>query len=174
LAEIEKARCALARARVEPVPDVTAQAMVQYDANSDNTIGGAQVTLPVPLWNRNQGGIVRAQGDLAAANRRLEMVELRLQRDLAAEFQAYETAAARAKTISAEILGRAQQTLDAATQGYQAGELDFLAFLTVQRTYFQANLEYLAALGDLCQSVELLRGQLLSGGYDHADAPQTP
>lgn len=174
IAEIEKARCALARARVEPIPDVTAQASVQYDDHSNYTIAGAQVTLPIPLWNRNQGGIVRAQGELTAANRRLDMVELRLQRDLAQEFQTYETALARATTIRTEILGRAQQTLDAATQGYQAGELDFLAFLTVQRTYFQANLEYLSALGELCQSVELLRGMLLSGSYDHADAPASP
>jgi cobalt-zinc-cadmium efflux system outer membrane protein len=174
LAEIDKARCALARARVEPIPDVTAQASVQYDDHTNDTIAGAQVTLPIPLWNRNQGGIARAQGDLIAANRRLDIVELRLARDLAAEFQAYETALARATTIREQILGRAQQTLDAATQGYQAGELDFLAFLTVQRTYFQANLEYLSALGELCQSVELLRGMLLSGSYDHADAPLTP
>jgi cobalt-zinc-cadmium efflux system outer membrane protein len=174
LAEIDKARCALARARVEPVPDISAQASVQYDDHSNYTIAGAQVTLPIPLWNRNQGGIARAQGDLIAANRRLDIVELRLARDLAAEFQAYETALARATTIREQILGRAQQTLDAATQGYQAGELDFLAFLTVQRTYFQANLEYLAALGELCQSVELLRGMLLSGSYDHANAPLTP
>jgi cobalt-zinc-cadmium efflux system outer membrane protein len=70
-----------------------------------------------------------------------------------------------------EILARAQQTLDAATQAYGAGELNFLDFLTVQRTYFQANLEYLAALGDLCRSVEMLRGMLLSDSYQHAGSP---
>lgn len=174
MADIEKARCALARARVEPIPDVNAQASVQYDDNSNFTIAGAQIMLPIPIWNRNQGGIAKAQGDLTAANRRLEMIELRLQRDLAQQFQSYETALARTATIRNEILGRAQQTLDAATQGYRAGELDFLAFLTVQRTYFQANLEYLSALGELCQSVELLRGMLLSGSYDHLDAGVGP
>ncbi|HYO25953.1 MAG TPA: TolC family protein [Lacipirellulaceae bacterium] len=174
LAEIEKARCALARARVEPVPDLNAQASVQYDSATEDTIAGAQVTMPIPLWNRNQGGIARAQGELTAANRRLEIVELRLQRDLAREYQEYEVARARTATIREEILGRAQQTLDAASQAYGAGELNFLDFLTVQRTYFQANLEYLTALGDLCRSVELLRGMLLSGSYDHAEAPVGP
>ncbi len=174
LAEIEKARFALSRARVEPIPDVTAQASVQYDAATEDSIASAQVTLPIPLWNRNQGGVARAYGDLAAARRRLEVIELRLQRDLAAEYQAYETARARTETIRHEILGRAQQTLDAASQAYSAGELDFLDFLTAQRTYFQANLEYLAALGELCRSVETLRGLLLTDSYDHAEAPSPP
>ncbi len=170
MAEIEKARVALARAQVEPIPNVIAQASVQYDDATQYTIAGAQVTLPIPVWNRNQGGISQAQGELIAARRRLEMVELRLQRDLAREFQLYETALARTDTIRDEILGRAQQTLDAATQAYGVGELNFLDYLTVQRTYFQANLEYLAALGQLCQSVEMLRGLMLSGSYDHPDS----
>lgn len=174
MAEIEKARLAVARARVEPIPNVTAQASVQYDAASDYTIAGAQVTLPIPVWNQNQGGIVKAQGDLAAACRRLDMVELRLERDLAEQYQRYEASLARSTTIRQEILGRAEQTLTAARQAYAAGELNFLDFLTVQRTYFQANLEYLTALGELCQSVETLRGLLLTGGYDHFDVPAAP
>jgi cobalt-zinc-cadmium efflux system outer membrane protein len=174
MAEIEKARCALARARVESVPDVTAQASIQYDDATNDAIAGAQITFPIPLWNRNQGGVARALGELTAAQRRLDMVELRLQGDLAAEYQAYETALTRTTVIRNEILGRAQETLDAATHGYQAGELDFLAFLTVQRTYFQANLEYLTALGELYQSVEMLRGLLLSGSYRNTEVLARP
>jgi cobalt-zinc-cadmium efflux system outer membrane protein len=167
VAGIEKARVALARAQVEPIPNVIAEGSVQYDDATQYTIAGAQVVLPFPVWNKNQGGIAKAQADVVAARRRLEMVELRLERDLALEFQTYETALARTTTIRDEILARAQQTLDAATHAYGAGELNFLDYLTVQRTYFQANLEYLTALGELCRSVEMLRGMLLSGSYDH-------
>ena len=170
IAEIERSRAALARARVEPVPDVSVQGTAQYDNATDNTIAGAQVTLPLPIWNRNQGGIAKANGDLVAAQRRLDAVERRLQLELADQFQKYETSLARVDTIRNEILGRAQQNLDLATQGYQAGELAFLDFLTVQRTYFQVNLEYLAALGELNQSVQLLHGQLLSGSYNTGEA----
>jgi outer membrane protein, heavy metal efflux system len=166
LAEVDRARAALARARVEPVPDVTVQGTAQYDNATQDTIAGAQVTLPLPLWNRNQGGIAKATAELVAAQRRLDAVERRLQLELADEFQRYETALARVDTIRRQILGRAQQNLDLATQGYQAGELAFLDFLTVQRTYFQVNLEYLDALGQLNESVQLLHGQLLSGSYN--------
>ena len=170
IADVERARATLARARVEPVPDVTAQGTVQYDSATHDTMAGAQVTLPLPLWNRNQGGISKSHSELVAAQRRLDAVERRLQLELAKQFQIYETALARVDTIRHEILGRAQQNLDLATQGYQAGELAFLDFLTVQRTYFQVNLEYLTALGELNQSVQLLHGQLLAGSYNNVEA----
>lgn len=169
-AEVRRARAALARACVEPVPDVSAQASVQYDAATDYTVAGAQVTLPIPLWNRNQGGIAKAEAELVAARRRAEKVELRLRRDLSQHYQQYEASRARVQAFQGEILDRAQQNLQLATEGYRAGELSFLDFLTVQRTYFQANLEYLSALGELSQSVQMLHGLLLAGGYnDMAD-----
>jgi cobalt-zinc-cadmium efflux system outer membrane protein len=169
LMRVEKARFALARACAEPVPNVTAETSVQYDHATEDTIAGAQVTLPLPLWNRNQGGIAKARASLTAAQLRLESVRLRLEQRLAAEFQRYEAALVRVEALEGDILERAQQSIDVATQGYAAGELGFLDFLTVQRTYFQANLEYLTALGQLNESVQLLAGMLLAGSYQHAE-----
>ncbi|MCC6493464.1 MAG: TolC family protein [Pirellulales bacterium] len=165
-ASVERARAALARAAVEPIPDVNAQASVQYDDASNYTIAGAQVTMPIPIWNRNQGGVAQAQAELVAARRRADAVNLRLRRDLAEQYQRYEMSLARVNAFKFEILNRAQQNLSLATEGYRAGELAFLDFLIVQRTYFQANLEYLAALGDLNQSVQMLHGLLLAGSYN--------
>ena len=165
---VDRARAALARACAEPIPDVSAQASVQYDDATEDTIAGAQVTLPLPLWNRNQGGIATAQAELVAARRRLEAVELRLQHDLAEQFQRYETALARVEALQGQILDRAQQNLDLTTEGYRVGELAFLDFLTVQRTYFQVNLEYLTALGELNESVQMLYGLLLADAYNES------
>lgn len=165
-AEVARARAAVARACAEPIPDVSAQAMVQYDNSTEDAIAGAQVTLPLPLWNRNQGGIAKAHAELVAARRRLEAVERRLQHSLAEQFQRYETALARVEAFQGGILSRADENLKLTTEGYKAGELSFLDFLTVQRTYFQVNLEYLTASGELSDSVQLLHGQLLVGGYN--------
>ena len=174
VAAVERARFAVARACAEPIPDVTAQAMVQYDDSTNDTVAGAQVTLPLPLWNRNQGGIAKAQAELTAAHRHLNVIEQRLQHDLATQFQQYEMSLARADAIKGEILNRAQTNLDLATEGYRAGELGFLDFLTMQRTYFQANLEYLTALGDLNQSVQMLNGLMLAGSLEQREIVPTP
>jgi len=86
---------------------------------------------------------------------------------LANEFLQYETALAKVETLRNDILPRASENLELVIQGYRAGELAFLDFLTVQRTYFQTNLEYLAALGQLNRSVQLLNGRLLSNAFDN-------
>ena len=36
---------------------------MQYDDATEDTIAGAQVTLPLPIWNRNQGGVAKAQAE---------------------------------------------------------------------------------------------------------------
>jgi len=54
--------------------------------------------------------------------------------------------------------------LELVSEGYRAGEFDFLQVLTVQRTYFEANLAYVDALTDLWRSIVTLRGLLLTDG----------
>jgi len=47
--------------------------------------------------------------------------------------------------------------------GYSAGEVSLLDLLTAQRTYFQAQLDYLTALQQLWSSVMEIRGMTLRG-----------
>lgn len=162
LAAIEKARCEIARQKAVAVSDVTAQVSVQYDDSTDDTVTGIQIGMPLRLWNRNQGGIGRAQAELTAARRRLDAMEQTLQRRLAEVFGRYQSARTLAEALQAEVLPRAQENLDLATEGYEAGEFSFLELLTVQRTYFQVNVEALSALRELNETSQLIRGCLLS------------
>jgi len=50
------------------------------------------------------------------------------------------------ETYLASILPDARQSLDLVNAGYRAGEFDYLAVLTAQRTYFSVNLDYLQSL----------------------------
>ncbi len=160
---ISRACAALDRARVEPIPDVTAQVSVQYDAATEDTVTGVQVGMPLPLWNRNQGGIGKARHDLAAAQHQFQRVELQLTAQLAERIRQLEAAQAQADAYQDRILRRAQHNLDLTSQAYNAGEVSYLELLTVQRTYFESNLDYLDALRQVNQSVQLLVGFLLEG-----------
>lgn len=162
IAEVHRTRAALQRAGVEPISDVSAQVSVQYDHADQNTIAGVQVGMPLAIWNRNRGGIGEARANVNAAMRALERTELRLQQQLAARVQQYEAAYAQAEAYRNGILSRAEESLSLVEEGYAAGELTFLDRLTMQRTYFEASLEYLNALRRLNESVQLLRGLLLS------------
>ena len=159
--DIQRARAAVARACAEPVPDVTAQLAMQYDNATQDAIGGVQVGMPIPIWNRNQGGIAQARSELTAASRKLEAVELDLTSQLAEMMREYQSAKAQADAYQDSILRRAQENMNLTQQSYNAGEASYLELLTVQRTYFESSLDYLATLGQVNRSVQTLTGFLV-------------
>jgi cobalt-zinc-cadmium efflux system outer membrane protein len=163
MAEVSRAQMALRRAIAEPVPNLQTQFSVQYDDSSNDTIAGVQIGVPLPLWNRNQGGIRQSQSEIVQARRNADRLQLDLKRRLADAFQRYATAHAQAETYAGSILPQARETFELVRQGYRLGEVGYLDLLTAQRSYFQANLAYLDALSALWTSWTEIDGLLLSG-----------
>jgi cobalt-zinc-cadmium efflux system outer membrane protein len=162
MAELSRSRRALTRAYAEPIPDISTQFSVQYDNTTDDTIAGIQAGIPIPIWNKNQGGIRQAQAEVSVASQNIERVALDLKNRLASAFQEYSTARTQAETYTVEILPRAKKTFDLVRLGYSQGELGYLDLLAAQRTFAQTNLAYLNALDDLWQSWVQIDGLLLS------------
>lgn len=164
VANMERARWAAQRARVEAVPNVTVQGLVNW---RDEGIGGdpdgaITVGVPLPAWNRNQGGIQQAQSEAVAAERALEQVELDLQNRLAPVYERFANAKNQVERYRTRVLPAAQETLQLTRDLYRAGELGYVGLLTAQRTYSQTNLNYLDSLRELRTSEAEIEGLLLS------------
>jgi cobalt-zinc-cadmium efflux system outer membrane protein len=168
VAELERARSALGRAHAQVIPDLNVQVALQYDNLTEDTITGVQVGLPIPLWNRNQGGIQRAWNDIVTARRNIHRVELDLQQRLAIAFQQYADARYQVGRFSDNILPTAKETFDLVSEGYQKGEVGYLDMLTAQRTYFRANLSYIEALRELWRVTVRIEGMLLEDSLANA------
>jgi cobalt-zinc-cadmium efflux system outer membrane protein len=168
MAEIERARWAAERARVEKTPNVTVQGLVNWRDNGigGRSDGGITVGVPLPLWNRNQGGIVQAAQQAAAAERALQQLEFSLQNRLAPVFERYSNALNQVTKYRTKILPAAQESLNLMRQRYQAGETDYVNLLTAQRTYSQTNLNYLGSLGELKSAEAEIEGLLLSNSLE--------
>lgn len=162
-AKLERARRQLSLACAQVVPNVTAQAGVGIDAETDDTFGSVQVTVPLPIRNRNQGNIWQARAEISEASSQLRQKEFDLAERLAVEFQAYETARLRGERIAEEIVPRAEETLQLTVEAFRAGESSFLQLLTAQRTLFEARLRELEAKSEALQFYARLRGSLLTG-----------
>lgn len=163
VANIERARWAMVRARAEPTPNVTVQSVVMQD----NGIGGrtdgiVQLTMPLPIINKNQGGIRQAESEALAAERALDQLERDLQNRLAPVFERYSNATAQVQRYRERILPAARESLDLVRRGYEAGEFPYLNLLNAQRTFFQTNLQYLDSLRELRTSSAEIQGMLLS------------
>ena len=148
-AGVDRAQAALSRECAGRIPNLDVQAGVQYDNATRDTIAGVQVGIPLPIYNRNQGNIGKAQAELAAAQQEVARVQLSLQQRLALVFEQYATAHHQVEKYHGDILPNAQESLKLVSAGYRQGEFSYLVLLTAQRTYFQTNLAYLDALRDL-------------------------
>jgi cobalt-zinc-cadmium efflux system outer membrane protein len=183
-----KAEAALARARAEPVPNVTLEAGTQYDYASRDTIVGLGLALPIPLNDRNQGNVIAAASELRRARHEIDRVHLAIADRYATAFGQYRNALQyvnrygvrlaesevteilaskgeerqRALDAHPQIVPRAQLALALATEGWQRGEFNYLQVLTAQRSLTQVRLGYVRALGELRQSLVALDGYLLS------------
>lgn len=165
---VSRARAAIDRERVEPVPNVTVQGLVNWLDNGANgkADGGVAVSVPIPVFNRNQGGVARAQAEFVAANRALEQLELDLRNRLAPTFERYANARNQVVRYREVILPAANESLDLTRETYTAGEANYVALLTAQRTYSHTQLGYLEAVRALRISEVQIDGMLLSGSLE--------
>ena len=165
LADIQRARCQLKRQQVETRPNVTMVGLINWRDNGigGDADGGLSMTLPLPLWNKNQGAIREARYQLDAAERKLGQVELELKNRLAPVFERYQNASEQVDRYRERILPKSAETLELTRETYELGEINFVNLLTVQRTYANNQLAYLDALEMLRVAEAEIAGMLLSG-----------
>ncbi len=164
---VDQARANVGRAVAGRIPNISAQAGVQHDNATHDNIANVQIGIPLPVFDRNQGGITEAGGQLAAAQAALEARELALDQQLSIVLRDYRTARERVTKYTTKILPAAQETLGMMNQGYQQGQLDYLQVLTVQQTYAAKNLSYLQDLETAWKEWAQIEGLLVG------DLPQT-
>ena len=162
IAEAERARWQYQRALRQAVPDVTVQGVVQYDKDTEGMNGNLQVTLPIPLFNRNQGGVREASANIVVAEQAIHRTQLQLQQRLASVFERYASALQQVERYTNEIVPASQEQLDLVSQAFRAGEVNYLSLLIAQRTYFQALLSSLDAQRDLAVAASEIQGFLLT------------
>jgi cobalt-zinc-cadmium efflux system outer membrane protein len=165
---VERARAAIERERVEPIPNVTVQGLVNWQDNGigGKPDGGLAVSIPIPVFNRNQGGVARAQQELVAASRAVTQLELDLQNRLAPTFERYANARNQVTRYRDVILPAAEESLSLTRKTYTAGEANYNALLIAQRTYSQTQLGYLDAVRSLRIAEVQIDGLLLSGSLE--------
>lgn len=146
--EIERRRAAVDGEKAKAVPDVTITAGVARFSQFDDRAYMFGISVPLPLFDSNRGGILEANRRLDKAADEQRATESRL---LAALAQVYQRLAAIDKeiaTLRTILLPGAQSAFDAATKGYQLGRFGYLDVLDAQRTLFQARAQNLRALAD--------------------------
>ncbi len=158
---VERAELALRRARAAAIPNVTIGAgYVRQNQNQSND-WTLQVSMPVPLWNRNQGERLAAQAEIGQAMQGVARVQLALSERLAIAYGRFAAAKKRAERYRDSILPDSRQTYQLSLQAFQGGQFEYLRVLQAQRSLVAANLEYLHAIAEAWRGAAEISGLLL-------------
>jgi len=108
----------------------------------------AGISIPIPVFNRNQGNIEKARHEVVKAESDAAATKLTARNSA---FQAHEdmiNAYRQADILKSTILPAAEKAFRLAREGYRAGKFAYLEVLDSQRTLFETRAQYIAALRD--------------------------
>ncbi|MBY0459651.1 MAG: TolC family protein, partial [Gemmataceae bacterium] len=171
---VERAQLVVKRATVEPIPNVTlGTGYVRQNQNkSDDWVIAASI--PVPLWNRNQGNILAAKAQVGEALNEVGRVQNDLVGRLAAAYTTFAAASQRAGKYKTAILPKAEQSYKLALMGQKGGEFEYLRVLQAQRAVAEARLEYLRSLGEAWRAASEIAGFMLEDQWPPAPSAPFP
>jgi cobalt-zinc-cadmium efflux system outer membrane protein len=93
------------------------------------------VTIPLPVYNRNQGGIERAKINVNQSQVQLSDAERQLLIDVEKAVQEYQVTKRLVEELRTDVIPDAAQVRDAAQRLWQGGETSLLNFLQAQLDY---------------------------------------
>jgi len=144
--EIEQRAATLSLAEAKAVPDVTVSAGGRY--YQDEQSGGivALFSVPLPVFDRNQGAIRAAEERLGRAKVEQRVSELRVRSAVARAQQAQLAAYREVRELRDRAIPEAESVFRGAQDAYARGLFRYLEVLDAQRTLFQLRASYVDAL----------------------------
>ncbi|HEX4379421.1 MAG TPA: TolC family protein [Candidatus Acidoferrum sp.] len=172
------AQSRLARALKEPIPDITVRAGMEYNNElleglpfAKGWEGIAEVSIPIPIWNRNQGDTAASRAEIDRAEQEKRRIALTLRDRAASAVDQYANAKLMATEYRDAILPRAKKSYGLMTEKYGLMLASYPRVLESERKLYELQLEYIAALEGVWTNGIALQGYLLTDGLQAPAAP---
>lgn len=156
--EMAQRRAALDLAKAQGLPDVTASMGVRRLNESDDTALVFELSLPLPIFNRNQAGVSAAQLDSAKTIQEQRAAEIKVKAALLAAYEELAASYAEVLALRDEGLPAAQRAFDGAQEAFAAGQFDYLSVLDAQRTLIETRSQYIDALAAYHRAIVEVEG----------------
>jgi len=145
-AEKERHRAALELEKAKASSDIKLGGGIQYFDEGDDSAFILGLSIPIPLFDRNQGNIQEAIYMLAKTEEQRKAVQADLRAKLAEASTKLSSSFSEITIIEKDVLPLARSAFDAASQGYREGKFEYLMVLDAQRTFFEVRARYIEAL----------------------------
>ncbi|WHZ27902.1 MAG: Heavy metal RND efflux outer membrane protein, CzcC family [Nitrospira sp.] len=174
-------RIKVQREQVEPIPNLTivAGGGVNHEGAPRAgpgpwNVANVDVSINVPIFDRNQGTILQAKTALKNAQYEITRMQLDLRRRLADAFGMYRTSLQYVQALQNVMLPQAEARYRTQLKNYQENRADWQAVLEAQDDFFTQRQNHVVRLVQLHIPRVLIKGFLLSGGPPPVGLPGDP
>lgn len=146
LAEQRKQQTLISLRRAEAMPNPSISLGVkQFEATSDQALV-VGLSVPLPIFDRNQGKLQSAHAELAKSTSEQQVAELELTAQGLQALEDMTNAYHRAQILANGIIPAAASAFALADEGFEAGRFSYLDVLDAQQALFDAKQERISAL----------------------------
>src|SRR5213594_1284476 len=121
--------------------------LVEYQRIGPDNTFGVGVSVPLRVFDRNQGEIARTRAEVDRADALREAAAVQVLADVDAALSQVVNQRDKVLLLRDTYLPKAQRARDTVEFAYRRGGLSLLDFLDAQRTYRETSLEHLRTLG---------------------------
>ena len=115
--EVVQREASLGLEKAQRIPDLDVSVGSQYDASARERVNLVGLSMPLPLFNRNQGNVLSAARRADQARDLRNATELRLRTETRQALEQWNTARGEVQSFNQTILPAAQRAVDSADQG---------------------------------------------------------
>ena len=117
---------------------------------------GIYFSVPLRIFNKNQGEIARAQREINLAGARAEAHEASIETDVERAYRQYVVSKQLLTSVEPEMLGKARSVRDTTEYSYRRGEASLVEFLDAQRAFNDATQTFNEARANYARSLYLI------------------
>ena len=133
-------------AKTESIVDpIVSLGVRRFEEGSDNALL-VGVSVPLQIFNKNQGNIAKAQAEYLQTQSDFQKFELNLKQSVFDHWQTWKSAFAEATHLKNKLLPAADRSFHLAKSAYEKGRFTYLEVLDAQRTLVDARTQYLTTL----------------------------
>jgi cobalt-zinc-cadmium efflux system outer membrane protein len=154
--EKSKGDADIALARAEGVPSLTAGLFYSHEQRTDATgtgeenvrdnLLGIRLSLPLPLFDRNQAGIQEARARRNSTESRMAAAARAVERQVEIACASFLNAEKVLSLYRSDIIPQLEENLKLTQEAYRLGEVGILAVIQEQKKFFEVSDGYLTAL----------------------------
>jgi cobalt-zinc-cadmium efflux system outer membrane protein len=152
---VRAAQSQIALAKANGKVDLTAA--LSYSHVSDQSSLSASFSIPLPVFNRNQGEIARTRFALTQSQETSQATSDTVLTDVRNNYEAFSTNQKIVQLYLSGYLKQAQDSRDISEYAYKRGAASLLDFLDAERSYRSTQLSYRQALATYLLSIEQLK-----------------